>query len=269
MPSQAPINTPMGTFAASLRTIGDVKSLAATIELADARLKIVAGDTEIGSWPLSDIHLEEIPTGYRMTAEGDQVLLEMKDVAAFTAALADAEPSSKGLSFRRKKEPRKRKTEPKKATKDTAKETNEPPRHETPAVPAPSPAAPAPARVDVEEKTVKAGSRPDVLSRVMDNVDTILIKGQKKFGAYLPGFVFSRAMFFIGLSAIVMAVLMPNLFSTLLVAAGCLLVLYGAVVYSDSVLASKWLPGRATPQHALLSGIAVLIVGVLLGVIAK
>jgi hypothetical protein len=46
-------------------------------------------------------------------------------------------------------------------------------------------------------------------------------------------------------------------------------VIVGAIVYTDSVLASKWLPGRMTPIHVLIFGVAILMFGVLLGVIAR
>jgi hypothetical protein len=78
----------MGTFSASLRAVGDVTALPATVEISEGRLTISAGSSEIGSWPLDEISLQEIPTGYRMVAEGDQILLELKDVTSFSAALA-------------------------------------------------------------------------------------------------------------------------------------------------------------------------------------
>jgi hypothetical protein len=47
------------------------------------------------------------------------------------------------------------------------------------------------------------------------------------------------------------------------------MVLFGAIVYSDPMLASRWLPGRTTAQHGLLFGVAILMMGVLLGVFAR
>ena len=79
----------MGTFTASLRSIGDVKSLPATVELNEGRIIIAAGAFEIGSWPLADVHLEEIPTGYRMAAEGEQILIELRDPTAFATELSN------------------------------------------------------------------------------------------------------------------------------------------------------------------------------------
>jgi hypothetical protein len=76
-------------------------------------------------------------------------------------------------------------------------------------------------------------------------------------------------MFFIALAGLVALVLLPGPFSILLLIAGALLVLFGAIVYGDTVLASKWLPGRATPIQALLLGLCVLLFGVFLGILAR
>jgi len=249
----------MGTFSASLRAIGDVKALPATVELSDGQLRIVAGSTEIGSWPLSEIRLEEIPTGYRMVAEGEQVLLEFKDLDSFATEL------KKGSKKRRV---RSRSAAPAKTSIEDVSPSSptEAPEQPVPlveqSIPAPvSKSKPAPP--SRRAKTSRGGSgmfRP---------IDAMLIKAKKRFGAVLPDFVFSRAMFVIGVAALVVMVLMPSIFSTVLLIVGALTVLFGAVVYSDSVLASRWLPGRATPQQALLLGLGVLLLGVVLGLIAK
>lgn len=247
----------MGTFSASLRAIGDVKSLAATVELSDGRLSIVAGSTEIGSWPLSEIRLEAIPTGYRMAAEGEQILLEIKDLDSF------AEELKNGSKKRRAKG--RTKPEPRPSADDTESRpvtTIEPSPPATPVVDR-APTEPTPAPEDPKRPKTKSGGG------VLGMVDSLLIKAKKRFGAVLPDFVFSRAMFAIAVALLTTMVLLPGVFSTLLLIGGAMLVLFGAIVYSDSVLASRWLPGRATPQQALLLGLGVLLLGVLLGMIAK
>jgi hypothetical protein len=260
-----PIFIEMGKYSASLRAIGDVRTLPATIELSNGNLSIAAGDTEIGTWPLDEIRLEKIPTGYRMSAEGDQVLLEMNDLDSFAEELAKAGSRSKGLSFRRKN---KKERKQKDATRSQA-EATEPRRVESSTVRAQSTTPSQPPIREPAGTSAKKEDRPGVGTRVLETVDSILLKAQKRFGAYLPDFVFSRAMFFIGVAVLVAGVFMPGLFSNLLIAVGALLIAFGAVVYSDSVLASRWLPGRATPQHALLAGVAVLLIGVIFGVIIK
>jgi hypothetical protein len=81
--------------------------------------------------------------------------------------------------------------------------------------------------------------------------------------------MFTRAMFAIAFGALILLIVLPGLVSTFLLIAGALLIVFGAITYSDPMLASRWLPGRTTPTHALLFGVAVLMMGVLLGVLAK
>ena len=94
-------------------------------------------------------------------------------------------------------------------------------------------------------------------------------EANKRFGPYLPEWMFTRAMFAIAFGALILLIVLPGLVSTFLLIAGALLIVFGAITYSDPMLASRWLPGRTTPTHALLFGVAVLMMGVLLGVLAK
>jgi len=252
----------MGTFSASLRATGDIRSLAATIELSDGHLSIVAGSTEIGRWSLSEIRLEEIPTGYRMAAEGEQILLEIKDLASFNAELEKA--SKKRVGRARKKEERGLGAPDVEPTGVAAVKT----------VPSliSSTSSATPTRPETTDSTAakaKPQTRRGAGSGLLGAVDSLLIKAKKRFGAVLPDFMFSRAMFVISIAMLVVMALLPSVFSTILLIAGASLVLFGAIVYNDSVLASRWLPGRATPQQALLLGLGVLLLGVLLGMIAK
>ena len=105
--------------------------------------------------------------------------------------------------------------------------------------------------------------------RGLSLVDGTLAKANKKLGPYLPDWMFTRAMFAIAFGALVLMILLPGLVSTFLLIAGAVMVLFGAIVYSDTMLASRWLPGRTTAQHVLLFGVAILMMGVLLGVLAR
>lgn len=251
----------METFSASLRTVGDVNSLAATIELSDGRLRIAAGDTEIGSWPLSEVHLEEIPTGYRMAVEGELLLLELNDTSSFSAELA------KSNKKKRRVIPRKKETSP--GNEEAEGQPTAPP--EDPVVI--SPPAPTieedPGQVATEAQAPPKPAKRGSGSRIIDAVDGLLARAKKRFGAYLPDWVFSRGMLVIAVALLALVVVFPGVSSMVLLVVGGLGVLFGAVVYSDTVLASRWLPGRATPQQALLTGLAVFLVGILMGVIAR
>lgn len=222
----------MGSFTASLRSIGDREGLPATVNLDDGRLSIAAGDAAIGEWALDEVRLEPIPTGYRLAAEGEQILIEMPDVTGFESEL------SRGKV-------KKGKTKTRKATRY---------------------------RVNKDGATKdRADKKPDAPKpeRVMNQVDRGIAAAKTRWGSLLPEWVFTRMMFTIVIGALILTLLLPGLVSVLLLLGGALTVMLGAVVYSDGMLASKWLPGRTTPIHVLVFGVTILMFGVLLGVIAR
>lgn len=249
----------MGTFTASLRTIGDVHALPATVELTDGQLSIASGETSIGSWQLADIHLEPIPTGYRMAAEGDQILIELKDIESFQEALKAGKkrrlrlPEKKSKSAPAEDSPR---SPAPSASAQTAERTEPPQSPTTVALPPSKTAPPA-------KKKTGAGTKG------LAFVDGTLKRASNRFGPYLPAWVFTRLMFGVAFVALILMVVLPGLVSAFLLIAGALLVVFGAVVYGDTVLASRWLPGRTQPPHVLLFGVAILMMGVLLGLIAN
>lgn len=252
----------MGSFTASLRSIGDVRALPATVELSDGRISIVAGSTEIGSWPLDEIRLEEIPTGYRLAAEGDQILIELKDVESFASELAKRNKKKRFLGKAKTTAARATEVETALPVQVGPQPTPEPVSTATEVAASPPKTAKPPRQKRQKESSGTAKKGIGVVERVLG-------LAQKRFGPYLPDWMFSRAMLFIAIAGLVAMFLLPRLFSVVLLIAGALLVLFGAVVYSDTVLASKWLPGRATPIQALLSGLSVVLFGVLLGMLAR
>jgi len=196
----------MGSFAASLKTLGDSQGLPAVIHLSEGRLSIDAGEESIGEWALDEIRLEPTPTGYRMAAEGEQIILEVGDVDAFETELSDSGKRNRSM--------------------------------------------------------------PE-MGKLLAPVDRGIAFTEKKWGALLPQWVFTRIMFGVVIAALLLVIIFPGLVSGLLLIAGLLIVMFGAVLYTDPMLASKWLPGRMSPVHVLLFGVAILLVGILLGIIAR
>jgi len=244
----------MGTFTASLRAIGDVKSLPATVELNDGRLSIMAGSAEIGSWLLTDVSLEGMPTGYRLAAEGEQILIELKDLDGFATELAGQKKKRSPFARRKADLPRR-------------PEGSEPVAFTLPSTATDS--AVPDTRITLPPLETTSTRSSGWSEKGLSFVDGTLAKANKKLGPYLPDWMFTRAMFAIAFGAVVLMILLPGLVSTFLLIAGAVMVLFGAIVYSDPMLASRWLPGRTTAQHVLLFGVAILMMGVLLGVLAR
>ena len=103
----------------------------------------------------------------------------------------------------------------------------------------------------------------------MERVDTLLAAAEKRWGSLMPTWFFTRLMAFVVVGAFLLMLIFPGAVSAFLLAAGTLMVIFGGVVYTDGMLASRWLPGRMTPIHVLIFGVAILMFGVLLGVIAR
>lgn len=251
----------METFSASLRTVGDVNSLATTIELSDGRLRIAAGDTEIGNWPLTEIHLEEIPTGYRMAVEGELLLLEFNDASLFSAELEKASKKKRrGISLKK---------ETSQKTAETKDRPTAPSEDSVVVAPPATTVEKEPGQVAIEAQAPTKPAKPGLGARILHAIDGLLLRAKKRFGPYLPDWVFSRGTSVIAVALVALLVVFPGVASIVVLVLGGLGILFGAVVYSDTVLASRWLPGRATPEQALLAGLTVFLVGILLGMIAR
>lgn len=244
----------MGTFDASLKTLGDRRGLPATVNLEEDTLSITAGDQAIGSWSLHEIRLEPTASGYRMAAEGEQILIEMHDKDAFAAELSQR--TAKGRRRLRRKE--KVSVARAGAATPVAERIDTSPGYDVSA-------APATPQVQVQPKPPRSRNRKTSTVKI----DSALSAAQKRWGSLLPDWVFTRIMLGIVGGAFLLMFVFPGAVSAFLLAAGVLMVILGSIVYTDSMLASKWLPGRMTPIHVLIFGVAVLMLGVLLGVIAR
>jgi hypothetical protein len=105
--------------------------------------------------------------------------------------------------------------------------------------------------------------------KLLEQMDKGIAVAERKWGSLLPEWVFTRMMFGIVCGALLLTVILPGLVSVFLLICGLLVVLFGAVVFTDQVLAAKWLPGRMAPMHVLIFGVTFLMFGVLLGVITR
>ena len=236
----------MGTFDASLRTLGDRKGLPATLTVADGRLAIEAGDQSIGEWSLDEIRLEPTPTGYRMAAEGEQILLDIENVDDFAHAL-------NGKKVRVKKD----KTEY--APKTEGKRVKE-----TPVV---EPKAAKPPKSAKESKHAAPSTEDSgFLSTILGFLDSTLDAASEKWGNLFPAWAFTRGVVYLLLGVFAVVVAFPGVIFWILLIGGVLMVMFGAVVYTDQVAAARWLPGRMTSMHILIFGVGAVVLAVFVGV---
>ena len=129
------------------------------------------------------------------------------------------------------------------------------------------------ARRPKREKKAKAPrtrSKPGATLKTKTPVylDRILDWAEPKLKPYLPGWVFNRLSVLVVLLALVLIPIFPGFMATILLVLGGLTVLFGSIVYTDSVLSSRFLYGRTTPNHVLVVGVSTVVVGIILTLIA-
>lgn len=238
----------MATYSASLRAVGDPTPVPATVELDDGQLSIAAGAHEIGTWQLSEIDLEPVSNGYRMAAEGDEIIIELQELDAFREALANGR-------FKRRIKIRGRERK----TADTAEASEPSTRSTTDAKPKKSRAREQENRKQKKQRSTDGG----FVERGFEMLDNLVEASRRRFGPYLPNWLFSRGMFMILFAIFLLSLFYPMI----LIILGAVVVAVGAAAYSDPVMASKLLPGRTQPPHALIGGVGILLLGVIVGII--
>lgn len=236
----------MGQFSASLRVPGDGSPIPATIDIGDGRIRLESGSHELGNWALADVNISQGPDGVRLSAEGEQVLLEVSEQAAFSAALGlNGQPAASPKTFKLPSRARSaRHTGPKGAGAETMQVLRD-----TATSEAPPPKDPG-------------------QSREPNRFDRVLAKGEEALGKHLPGWVFTRGGAVVVLASLVVAVVFPSVVSTILLVVGVVLLVGGGVTMLDHVLAVRLLKGKVTPTQTLIAGGVLALVGVLFGLIA-
>jgi hypothetical protein len=248
----------MGQFSASLKVPGDTSSLPATVDIDDGRLRVASGDHEIGNWALVDIDLTPGPEGVHVSAEGEELILQFSESAAFEeAAGLNAKKSIVSLP-KPFKLPSLSKN-PKHAS--PAKSTTRP-EGSAPQVRADKPAKLAPSAIEQNAvREAKPSKQPGTLDRVLE-------RAEKTAGGRLPSWIFSRGGALVVLSALAVAIIFPALVSTLLLIVGLLLLVLGGVTMLDVVLAARLLKAKVTPTQTLVGGGILVLIGVLFGMLA-
>jgi len=211
---------------------GDSRALPATVLLNGGRLQVASGEHVIGDWPIETIDISPVPEGIRVAAEGEVLLLDITDRAAFEREAASLNVKPK--RFSRQKAAKPEKIESVKTVKTATK---------TVAVKTPKP---------------KGDSK----------LDLYLLRAKERFGTKLPDWVFSR----IGLAAaallLILCVIFAELVSNLLLIAGVVFLLVGGVTMLDSVIARQLLHHKVTPIQVVIGGGSIFVAGLLVGIVA-
>ena len=249
----------MGQFSASLKVPGDASSLPATVDIDDGRLRVASGDHEIGNWALDDIDLTPGPEGVHVSAEGEELILQFSESAAFEeAAGINGKKSVVALPKPFKLPTLSRSPKPTSA-KGTATRPEGAP---APVVAPAASTAPLASSTKAEQGTLKEPKQPGAFDRALG-------KAEKMFGRLLPSWVFTRGGSLVVVAALVVAILVPALVSTLLLVAGLILLVLGGVTMLDLVLAARLLKAKVTPTQVLIAGGVLVVIGILFGMLAR
>ena len=78
----------MATFRGTLEVEGDpASSLVTDVDVSEGRISMKAGGSEIGSWDLNDISIEESEGAFRIIAEDESLLLRLRDAKRFAGTV--------------------------------------------------------------------------------------------------------------------------------------------------------------------------------------
>jgi hypothetical protein len=78
----------MSVYDAQLRLGGSNEApISVMIDLSDDRLSMRSGDIEVGDWARSEVRISALPDGFHLRAEGDEVILDVRDDARFAIEL--------------------------------------------------------------------------------------------------------------------------------------------------------------------------------------
>lgn len=260
----------------------------ALVSLQGGRLALEAGQGEpLGVWDLSELRLTFGADGVELEVEGDQLFLVLADLEGFTRAVEEAAPPRGRRRTRRPAEKAPGAASPPRERRGFWRGWGRRKREEEPAVtesaPSPSPVAsppkdvprpdpptppqqdePVPVRSSVGERLVSAAStapRRDDPPRAEPAVEEPRSrpsgKGRRRSAP-------SRRSVLIGLLGLGLAglgVVSTNLLVLVLMGAGGVLVLTGAMAASDPYIASR-LPPAVSVVHLLLGGVGAILLSV-------
>lgn len=244
----------MTEFQASLTASGDPEPIQTTVVLNGTNIELNAGGEPLGAWPIADLGLERILGGFRMTVEGESAVLRFDEPDPFADALAEAQ----GISVKEKDGPkreRKRKHKAPSVKKTTKAEKMIPP--------AQPPESPTPAVTGtVPERTGKPAGESGV-----GWLDVKLERAYKKFGRYMPNWLFTKGGLLVILAVLLFIIAKPGWFSSLFLLMAAIGLVAIAVAMLDQVIAVRIFRGGYTPIHGLIGSLAIGLVGILLGAI--
>jgi len=78
----------MTAYSGQLRMPGESgPSLGVEVDLSESRMRVLAGETEIGNWELADVLVNAEEDGFHVRVEGEEIILRVEQDAEFAINL--------------------------------------------------------------------------------------------------------------------------------------------------------------------------------------
>jgi len=78
----------MTAYSGQLRMPGESgPSLGVEVDLSESRMRVLAGETEIGNWELADVLVNAEEDGFHVRVDGEEIILRVEQDAEFAINL--------------------------------------------------------------------------------------------------------------------------------------------------------------------------------------
>ena len=215
------------------------------VELDQGNLVIQSNGQPLGNWPVSELEFVRIVGGFRVTLDGEVAVLKLPESDQFNAELRQLNEGTEVLPA-------------KKQRKKRARKESKPvePAHNS-------------AQVETPTETVDAETAADAPKEASDRavinwLDAKLDVAAKRFGKYVPGWVFTRGGVVVGFLLLIAVVIFHGVFSTIFLIVAAIGMITSAIALMDQVIATKIFRGAFTPIHGLIGSLALVLVGLVL-----
>jgi len=238
---------PVTQFQATLIAAGDPDPLPTVVELDQGNLVIQSNGQLLGNWPVSDLEFVRIVGGFRVTLDGEVAVIKLPESDQFNAELRQLNEASADVLPAKKEKKKRARKEPTKA------------------------ASPLKSPVSTETKSKKAVAveEADAPKTAEDRafinwLDAKLDVAAKRFGKYVPEWVFTRGGVVVGFLLLIAVVAFRPISSTIFLVVAAIGMITSAVALMDQVIATKIFRGAFTPVHGLIGSLGLVLVGLLL-----
>jgi hypothetical protein len=241
-------------FQASLIAAGDPDPLPTVVELDQGKLVIQSNGQSLGRWNVSDLEFVRIVGGFRVTLDGEVTVLKLTQSDEFNAELRSLTETVVEEKPHKKEKKRRVRNKPDESTKTAAVAVAE----RTPE----RAAAPASAPVPAPDRPAES---PDVGDQsFVHRLDARLEVAAKRWGKYVPEWVFTRGGLVVAFLFLVAVLLFRPVFSTIFLIVAAIGMITSAIALMDQVIATRIFRGGITPIHGLLGSLALILIGLVL-----